>query len=120
MAEQEQKARAEGLTTQVESLLNRNPSLAKQTLENGRGLLQPQVYDQLVNRLRPMLSGDQTDEAIRLAKTLIRTARYGTLATIDNKTGAPNATRVGVGTDIDGAPIILISRLAAHTPALKC
>jgi len=59
-----------------------------------------------------------TADAVRLAKTLMRTARYGAIATIDPETGWPTATRVGVSTDFDGAPIILISRLAAHTKAL--
>lgn len=61
----------------------------------------------------------ETDaEAIRLAKTLLRTARYGALATIEPETGAPLATRVAVATDVDGAPLILVSALSAHTPAL--
>lgn len=59
-----------------------------------------------------------TADAIRLARTLIRTARYGAIATLDPETGWPTATRVGVSTDFDGAPIVLISRLAAHTRAL--
>ena len=58
----------------------------------------------------------ETDaEAIRLAKTLIRTARYGALAVLDPETGAPLASRVGVATDVDGAPLILVSLLSAHT-----
>jgi heme iron utilization protein len=61
---------------------------------------------------------ETTADAIRLAKTLIRTARYGAIATIEPETGWPTATRVGVSTDFDGAPILLISRLAAHTKAL--
>lgn len=61
----------------------------------------------------------ETDaEAIRLAKTLIRTARHGALAALDPNTGAPLASRVGVATDLDGAPIILVSGLAAHTAAI--
>lgn len=61
----------------------------------------------------------QTDaEGIQLAKTLIRTARHGALAALDPKTGAPLASRVGVATDLDGAPIILVSGLAAHTGAI--
>lgn len=59
-----------------------------------------------------------TPEAVRQAKTLIRTARSGALATIAPDSGWPIATRVGLSTDIDGTPVILISRLAAHTPAL--
>jgi len=58
------------------------------------------------------------DEAIRLAKTLIRAARFGALAVIEPGTGAPLASRVGVATDIDGAPLILISMLSAHTAAI--
>ncbi|WP_217571979.1 HugZ family protein [Mesorhizobium sp. GbtcB19] len=61
----------------------------------------------------------ETDaEAVRLAKTLIRAARFGALAVIEPATGAPLASRVGVATDIDGTPLILISMLSAHTGAL--
>lgn len=55
------------------------------------------------------------DEAIRLARTLLRSSRYGALAVLDPETGAPMASRVAVATDHDGAPIILISALSAHT-----
>lgn len=58
------------------------------------------------------------DEARRLAKTLLRTARYAALASIDAESGAPLATRVAVATDVDGTPIILVSGLSAHTPAI--
>ncbi|RWN21350.1 MAG: HugZ family protein [Mesorhizobium sp.] len=61
----------------------------------------------------------ETDaEAIRLAKTLLRSARFGALAVIEPQTGSPLASRVGVATDIDGAPLILVSMLSAHTGAL--
>lgn len=61
----------------------------------------------------------ETDaEAIRLAKMLIRTARYGALAVIDPETGAPHASRVAVATDLDGAPLILVSALTPHTAAM--
>lgn len=59
-----------------------------------------------------------TPEAVRQAKGLVRTARSGVLATIAPGTGWPIATRVGLSTDIDGTPVILTSKLAAHTPAL--
>lgn len=55
------------------------------------------------------------DEAIRLAKTLLRTARFGALAFLDPATGAPSVSRIAVATDHDGTPITLISTLAAHT-----
>ncbi|HEY6633612.1 MAG TPA: HugZ family protein [Rhizobiaceae bacterium] len=57
-------------------------------------------------------------EAIRLAKTLTRTARHGALAVIEPETGAPLASRVGVATDVDGTPLILVSQLSAHTKAI--
>jgi putative heme iron utilization protein len=61
----------------------------------------------------------ETDaEAIRLAKTLLRRARFGALAVIEPQTGSPLASRVGVATDIDGTPLILVSMLSAHTGAL--
>lgn len=61
----------------------------------------------------------ETDaEAIRLAKTLVRTARFGALAVIDPASGSPLASRVGVATDMDGTPLILVSMLSAHTGAL--
>src|SRR5689334_17624426 len=61
----------------------------------------------------------ETDaEAVRLAKTLIRTARYGALAVLEPNTGSPLASRVGVATDADGTPLILVSQLSAHTGAI--
>lgn len=61
----------------------------------------------------------ETDaEAVRLAKTLTRTARFGALAVIEPDTGAPLASRVGVATDADGTPLILVSLLSAHTRAI--
>ena len=56
--------------------------------------------------------------AVRLAKTLLRTARFGAIAVIEPGTGAPHASRVGVATDLDGSPLTLISGLSAHTGAL--
>ncbi|RCS25590.1 HugZ family protein [Phyllobacterium salinisoli] len=61
----------------------------------------------------------QTDaDARRLAKTLLRTARYGALAVLDSRSGWPLASRVALATDIDGAPVVLVSALSSHTPAL--
>ncbi|MGA9950534.1 MAG: DUF2470 domain-containing protein [Xanthobacteraceae bacterium] len=54
-----------------------------------------------------------------VAKELLRATRAGTLATIDRNTGHPFASLVNVATDIDGAPPILISRLATHTANLE-
>lgn len=61
----------------------------------------------------------ETDaESVRLAKTLVRNARYGAISFLDPKTGAPSINRVGVATDLDGTPLILVSTLSAHTPAI--
>lgn len=61
----------------------------------------------------------ETDAAaVRLARTLLRGARFGALAAIERETGWPLASRVGVATDIDGTPLILVSMLSAHTGAI--
>src|SRR3954464_860936 len=54
-----------------------------------------------------------------LAKTLLRTRRAGTLATLDRNTGHPFASLVTVATDVDGSPVILTSRLSTHTANLE-
>jgi heme iron utilization protein len=54
-----------------------------------------------------------------LAKALLRGTRTATLATLDRNTGHPFASLVNVATDIDGSPVILISRLATHTANLE-
>jgi heme iron utilization protein len=54
-----------------------------------------------------------------LAKGLLRTTRAGSLATIDRNTGYPFASLVNVATDVDGAPLILVSRLSTHTANLE-
>ena len=58
------------------------------------------------------------DEAIRLARRLLRTARFGALAVIEPDTGAPYASRVATATDPHGSPLILVSALSTHTGAL--
>jgi putative heme iron utilization protein len=54
-----------------------------------------------------------------LAKSLLRATRAGALATIDRNTGHPFASLVNVATDIDGSPLILVSRLSTHTANLE-
>jgi len=54
-----------------------------------------------------------------VARDLLRRIRAGTLATLDRNTGHPFASLVNVGTDADGAPLILISRLSTHTANLE-
>src|SRR5262245_44080905 len=52
-------------------------------------------------------------------KSLLRTIRAGTLATLDRNTGHPFASLVNVATDADGAPLILVSRLSTHTANIE-
>ena len=54
-----------------------------------------------------------------VAKTLLRTTRAGTLATLDRNTGYPFASLVNVATDVDASPLILVSKLATHTANLE-
>ncbi|MEO1329767.1 MAG: DUF2470 domain-containing protein [Pseudomonadota bacterium] len=67
---------------------------------------------------KPVLREVDAD-ARRQAADLIRTARFGALATIDPEGGAPMASRVSIATAMDGAPIFLISRLSGHFGALE-
>ncbi len=50
-----------------------------------------------------------------LARGLLRRRRQGALATLMAQGGAPYCSLVNVASDVDGAPILLISRLAVHT-----
>jgi heme iron utilization protein len=61
---------------------------------------------------------DTDEEARRLARRLIRGARFGAIGVLEPGTGFPFASRVLTGTDIDGTPLILVSALSVHTGAL--
>ncbi|MEM8796588.1 MAG: DUF2470 domain-containing protein [Pseudomonadota bacterium] len=62
----------------------------------------------------------ETDkEAIALARTLLLEARSGALASLEASSGHPLASRVSLSNDSDGAPLILVSELSDHTPALR-
>lgn len=52
------------------------------------------------------------------ARRLLRTCRVVSLGTIDRNTGHPVTTLATMATDMDGAPIILISGLSSHTANL--
>jgi putative heme iron utilization protein len=54
-----------------------------------------------------------------VAKALLRATRAGTLATLDRNSGHPFASLVNVATDVDGSPLILVSKLATHTANLE-
>ena len=59
------------------------------------------------------------DDAVRAeARRLTRAARFGAIAVLEPHSGVPLVSRTAVATDIDGAPVMLMSRLSAHTAAL--
>lgn len=57
-------------------------------------------------------------DAVAESRRLLRSIRAGGLATVDSE-GRPFATLVNVATAPDGAPILLLSRLARHTRLLE-
>ncbi len=57
-------------------------------------------------------------DAAGLAKRLLRATRSGALATND-PSGFPLSTLVNVATDVDGAPLLLVSGLSLHTRNLE-
>jgi putative heme iron utilization protein len=57
-------------------------------------------------------------DALGEAKRLLRTLRAGALASLA-ESGHPFASLVNVATDYDGCPLLLLSRLAAHTTNLE-
>lgn len=60
------------------------------------------------------MNDEQPDESEAIAKSLLRTATSGALATIDTS-GGPFASFVNVATSQSGSPILLLSTLAFHT-----
>ncbi|MDR7039924.1 putative heme iron utilization protein [Methylobacterium sp. BE186] len=64
---------------------------------------------------QPLPAAEAPFDAIGLARTLLRSVRSGALATIDAVDGTPFASLVTIATDVDGTPLMLLSRLSAHT-----
>ena len=54
-------------------------------------------------------------DPFQLARSLLRRSRQGALATLMTGSGDPYCSLVNVASHPDGAPILLISRLALHT-----
>src|ERR1041384_2031277 len=61
------------------------------------------------------MTPDAAFDARLAAKKLMREGRSGALATIMTGTGDPYCSLVNVATAADGAPLLLLSRLALHT-----
>jgi len=57
-------------------------------------------------------------EALHLARTLARGARFGAIAVLAPDSGHPFTSRVLLATDIDGVPVMIGSELSTHTKAL--
>ena len=58
-------------------------------------------------------------DPVSLGRQILRSTRTGTLGTLDRTTGFPFTSLVSLATDLDGAPVILISGLSHHTKNLK-
>jgi heme iron utilization protein len=71
------------------------------------------------NRLPQTARPPEDFNPIAVAKELLRVIRAGALATIDRNTGHPFSSLVNVGTDADGSPLILVSRLSTHTANIE-
>ena len=63
----------------------------------------------------PLPASEAPFDAIGLARHLLRSIRSGALATLDPQDGTPFASLVTIATDVDGTPLMLLSRLSAHT-----
>jgi putative heme iron utilization protein len=55
------------------------------------------------------------DESRATAERLIRSARRGSLGTLEPSTGHPFVSLTSLATDVDGTPLILVSQLSHHT-----
>lgn len=71
----------------------------------------------MADKTDPIRPTDDTARA--LARDLMTAARYGALGVIDPATGSPRVSRVAVGANGAGQPLILVSTLSEHTAALQ-
>lgn len=67
---------------------------------------------------KPQVIRETDDDARRQARILLRGARFAAIGVIEPETGFPFVSRVLLGMDSDGAAVILVSGLSAHTTAL--
>ncbi|WP_455270743.1 HugZ family pyridoxamine 5'-phosphate oxidase [Rhizobium herbae] len=69
---------------------------------------------------KPSVLRETDDEARKLARVLLRSARSAAIAVIvPGSDGFPFVSRVLLGIDTDGTPVILVSALSTHTQALS-
>ena len=62
---------------------------------------------------------DSIQKARICAKEILRTVRFGALAVCEPDTGHPLISKVGLASDIDGSPVLLLSQISTHTKAIK-
>lgn len=67
---------------------------------------------------KPSTIRETDEDARKQARILIHSAAHAALAVIDPETSFPSVSRVLTATDVDGAPVVLVSGLSAHTKAL--
>jgi putative heme iron utilization protein len=69
---------------------------------------------------KPSVLRETDDEARKLARVLLRSARSAAIAVVEPDSGGfPFVSRVLLGIDTDGTPVILVSALSTHTQALS-
>lgn len=69
---------------------------------------------------KPSVLRETDDEARKLARELLRSARSAAIAVVEPESnGFPFVSRVLVSIDTDGTPVILVSALSTHTQALS-
>ena len=62
---------------------------------------------------------DSIQKARMCAKKILRTVRFGAFAVCEPVSGHPLISKVGLTSDIDGSPVLLISEISTHTKAIK-
>jgi putative heme iron utilization protein len=98
--------------------MGKEPERTNMAENGGIGPLGAPLPGAMPNRLPENAPAPDFDPKA-VAKSLLRATRAGALATIDRNTGHPFASLVNVATDIDGSPLILVSRLSTHTANLE-
>jgi len=66
---------------------------------------------------KPSVIRDTDNEARELARELLHEARFAAIGVLDPETGYPSVSRIILMTT-NGVPVILASRLAAHTQGI--
>jgi putative heme iron utilization protein len=68
---------------------------------------------------RPSVLRETDDNALKLARSVLRESRSAALAVLEPDSGGfPFVSRILLGIDTDGVPVMLASRLSIHTRAL--